>query len=113
MGLLFFLEDHDAVRHSFVYLRRELTFEYLRDELVQKNLLSDREKEDIVCKIPEDYFMIGKTIKLMIMKNRCKEFVELIGKMPKYRHVFEKLKAARQLNNNPEHKKKTCKKIKT
>lgn len=45
----------------------------------------------------------------MIKKNRCKEFVDLIGKMPRYTHVSEKLNAARQLTNKPDHKDKDCK----
>ena len=66
--------------------------------------------EDIVCKSPRDFIKIRNTIKLMIKESRCKPFVELIGKKPEYGHVFEKLTAARQLNNKPGNNERTCKK---
>ena len=96
-----FVEYQIAVRKSFVYLRKHLTFESLRDKLVEKNLLSDRERDDYVCMIPIEYAMIGKVIKLMIKKGRCKEFVDIIDNLPDHRHVMNKINAARQHANNP------------
>nr|XP_022302858.1 uncharacterized protein LOC111110586 isoform X2 [Crassostrea virginica] len=96
-------ECQNAVRKSFVYLRKHLTFESLRDKLVEKNLLSDRERDDYVCMIPIEYAMIGKVIKLMIKKGRCMEFIDIIDNLPDHRHVMNKINAARQLGNNPGH----------
>ena len=103
------LECQNAVRKSFVYLRKHLTFESLRDKLVEKNLLSDRERDDYVCMIPLEYAMIGKVIKLMIRKGRCMEFVDIIDNLPDHRHVMNKLNAARQFANNPGQEDNTCK----
>ncbi|XP_078341941.1 uncharacterized protein LOC144627862 [Crassostrea virginica] len=101
-------EYQNAVRKSFVYLRQHLTFESLRDELVEKNLLSDRERDDYVCMIPLEYAMIGKVIKLMIRKGRCMEFVGIIDNLPDHRHVMNKINAARQLAENPAQQNNTC-----
>ena len=104
-----FVECQNAVRKSFVYLRKHLTFESLRDKLVEKNLLSDRERDDYVCMIPLEYAMIGKVIKLMIKKGRCMEFVDIIDNLPDHRHVMNKINAARQLANNPGQEDTICK----
>lgn len=104
-----FVECQNAVRKSFVYLRKHLTFESLRDKLVEKNLLSDRERDDYVCMIPIEYAMIGKVIKLMIKKGRCMEFIDIIDNLPDHRHVMNKINAARQLGNNPGHQNNNCK----
>ena len=68
---------------------------------MEKSLLSDRERDDYVCIIPHEYAMIGKVIKLMIRKGRCREFVDIIDNLPDHRHVMNKINAARQLANNP------------
>ena len=76
---------------------------------MERNLLSDRERDDYVCMIPVEYAMIGKVIKLMIKKGRCMEFVDIIDNLPDHRHVMNKINAARQLANNPGHEDTTCK----
>ncbi|XP_078339927.1 uncharacterized protein LOC111110586 isoform X5 [Crassostrea virginica] len=101
-------EYQNAVRKSFAYLRKHLTFESLRDKLVEKNLLSDRERDDYVCMIPLEYAMIGKVIKLMIKKGRCMDFVDIIDNLPDHRHVMNKINAARQLGNNQGQQVNTC-----
>ena len=76
---------------------------------MEKNLLSDRERDDYVCMIPLEYAMIGKVIKLMIKKGRCMEFVDIIDNLPDHRHVMNKINAARQLGNNQGQQVNTCK----
>ena len=76
---------------------------------MEKNLLSDRERDDYVCMIPLEYVIIGKVIKLMIKKGRCMEFVDIIDNLPDHRHVMNKINAARQFANNPGQEDNTCK----
>ena len=84
-----------AVKASFVFLKENLDFNSMVDQIIQGGLLQDREKEDYVCKF-HNYFRIEKLIKLMIKKNRCAEFVDIIRQMDCYPHVIEHIEKARQ-----------------
>ena len=66
------------------------------DEIFQDGLLRTREKEDYVCKFPNNYFRMAKLIKLMIKENRCTQFVNTIRHMDCCRHVIEHIMEARQ-----------------
>ena len=68
----------------------------IEDKIIQEGLLDAREKQDYVCKFHNKYFSIEKLIKLMIKKNRCAEFVDIISQMECYRHVIEHIGNARQ-----------------
>nr|XP_022306259.1 uncharacterized protein LOC111112774 isoform X3 [Crassostrea virginica] len=84
-----------AVKASFVFLKENLDFNSMVDQIIQGGLLQDREKEDYVCKF-HNYFRIDKLIKLMIKKNRCAEFVNIISQMDCYPHVIEHIEKVRQ-----------------
>ena len=84
-----------AVKASFVFLKENLDFNSMVDQIIQGGLLQDREKEDYVYKF-HNYFRIEKLIKLMINKNRCAEFVDIIRQMDYYPHVIEHIEKVRQ-----------------
>lgn len=84
-----------AVKASFVFLKENLDFNSMVDQIIQGGLLQDREKEDYVFKF-HNYFRIEKLIKLMIKKNRCAEFVNIISQMDCYPHVIKHIEKVRQ-----------------
>ena len=85
-----------AVTASFVYLKENLNFDSMVDEMIQADLLFKREKEDYVCKSQNGYFKIDKLIKLMIKRHRCTRFMNIISHMDSYRHVVEHITKTRQ-----------------
>lgn len=88
----YFLEflDESAVRSLFVYLKDNLLFDSLQDELEQKQILTQKEKDDYVCKDKGEYIRCERLLKLIIRKRRCNKFVALINNMPCYNHISEK-----------------------
>ena len=68
---------------------------------MQKGLLSSKEKDDYICKLPSKCFWVQNLIKLMISKKRCKEFVDVIRKMPGHQHVLKTIEEARELGREP------------
>lgn len=83
--------DALAVRRLFVFMKENLDFESLQDELIQRELLHEKEKEDYIYKTKSKHFWNEKLIKLIIKKRRCKEFIEFINDMPCLRHISEKI----------------------
>lgn len=82
--------DALAVRRLFVFMKENLNFESLQDELIQRKLLHEKEREDYVCKTMSKHFWIEKLVKLIIKNRRCKEFVAFINDMPCHKHISEK-----------------------
>lgn len=66
-------------------------FDMLQDELVQRKLLLENERDDYVCKDGANHFRNERLIKLIIKKNRCEEFVNLLKKMPCHKKICDKL----------------------
>lgn len=66
-------------------------FDILQDELVQRKLRLENEKDDYVCKDGASHFINERLIKLIIKKKRCKEFVQLLGEMPCHKKIFDKI----------------------
>lgn len=83
--------DALAVRRLFVFMKENLNFESLQDELIQRKLLHEKEREDYVCKTMSKHFWIEKLVKLIIKNRRCKEFVAFINDMPCHKHISEKI----------------------
>lgn len=83
--------DEFAVRRLFVYLKENFSFEAIRDELIQRGLLYNKEIEDFVCRDQNKHFRSERLLKLIIRKKRCKEFVALIKEMPCQRHISKKI----------------------
>lgn len=80
-----------AVRRLFVFIKENIDFESLQDELIQRELLHEKEKEDYIYKTKSKHFWNEKLIKLIIKKRRCKEFIEFINDMPCLIHISEKI----------------------
>lgn len=72
-------------------MKENLDFESLQDELIQRELLHEKEKEDYIYKTKSKHFWNEKLIKLIIKKRRCKEFIKFINDMPCLRHISEKI----------------------
>lgn len=81
----------EAVRKAFGFIKENLMFDILQDELVQRKLLLENERDDYVCKDGSSHFINDRLIKLIIKKKRCKEFVELLGEMPCHKTIFDKI----------------------
>lgn len=64
-------------------------FDMLQDELVQRKLLLENERDDYVCKDGANHFRNERLIKLIIKKKRCKEFVKLL--MSCHKEIFDKI----------------------
>lgn len=80
-----------AVTRAFEFIKENLMFDTLEDQLVQRKLLLKKEKEDYVCKNGANRFKNERLIKLIIRKNRCEEFVKLFKEMPCHKHIFERI----------------------
>lgn len=85
-----YFSDED-VRKAFRFIKENLMFEILQDELVQRTLLLENESNDYVCKDGSSHFINDRLIKLIIKKERCKQFVELLGEMPCHKTIFDKI----------------------
>lgn len=62
------------VRELFIYLKKTLNFEVDQDYLIQRQLLYEKEKEDLICKDQCKAFWCERYLKLLIMKKRCNNF---------------------------------------
>lgn len=100
----FFLDNlyEIAVRKEFKSIAENINYEVIADELKQKGLLCTKEEDDCVCKSPSKCFWANNLVKLMITKNCCKEFVEIISKMSCHQHVLKIIEGARQKAREPE-----------
>lgn len=67
-------------------------FEYLQDELKERQIINDKECEDYVFKVRGKHFRSERLIKLLIKKGKCQEFVSFINKRYCQRHISEKIK---------------------
>uniref|UniRef100_A0A8W8L7N5 Uncharacterized protein n=1 Tax=Magallana gigas TaxID=29159 RepID=A0A8W8L7N5_MAGGI len=83
--------DEYVVRRLFVFIKDNLIFESLQDGLMQKQLLSEKEKEEYVCSNCARHYWSERLLKLIIRRKRCKEFVAFIHQMSCHKHVSEKI----------------------
>lgn len=74
-----------------MFLKENLLFDSLQDELEQNELLTQSEKDDYVCKDKCMYIRCERLLKLIIRKRRCNDFIALINRMPCYKHISEKI----------------------
>lgn len=77
--------DEFAVRRLFIFIKDNLNFETLQDELTQKNLICDKEREDYICQTKYNHLRSERLLKLIIRKKRCPEFVTFMKEMPDHR----------------------------
>lgn len=89
-----------VVRRLFVFLKENLLFDSLQDELEQNKLLTQIERDDYVCKDKCKYYRCERLLKLIIRKGRCNEFIALINNMPCYQHISEKIMEFRRQVND-------------
>ncbi|XP_078324280.1 uncharacterized protein LOC111123198 isoform X2 [Crassostrea virginica] len=93
--------DDLAIKKTFVFIKENLIFESVHDELTQKHLLLQRDKDNYVCKIPSRHFRVERLLKLIIRKKLCAEFIEILKKMPCHQHVYRKVLETRQKQAEP------------
>lgn len=74
-----------------MFIKDNLIFESLQDGLMQKQLLSEKEKEEYVCSNCARHYWSERLLKLIIRRKRCKEFVAFIHQMSCHKHVSEKI----------------------
>lgn len=83
------------VRGAFIFLKENLDFELLQDDLIQRQLLDKREREDLICSDQRKAFLYERYLKLLIRRRRCNRFIQFINRMPFHSHIFSNL-----LNSN-------------
>lgn len=66
-------------------------FEYLQDELKERQIINDNECEDYVFRVRGKHFRSERLLKLLIKKGKCQEFVSLLNEMSCQRHISEKI----------------------
>ncbi|XP_052678854.1 uncharacterized protein LOC128159711 isoform X2 [Crassostrea angulata] len=92
--------DMLVVRGLFVFLKENLLFDSLQDELEQNELLTQIERDDIVCKDKCKFKMHERLLKLIIRNNKCNKFIALLNNMPSYQHISAKImEFRRELND--------------
>lgn len=80
-----------AITRTFEFIKENLMFDTLQDELEQRNLLLKKDRDDYVCKDGGNHFRNERLVKLIIRKKKCREFIKLLQEMPCYKHIFEKI----------------------
>lgn len=80
-----------GVTRAFEFIKENIMFDTLEDELMQRKLLLRKEKEDYVCKNGANCSKNERLIKLIIRKNRCEEFVKLFKEVPCHKHIFKRI----------------------
>lgn len=73
-------------------MKKNLNFDYFQDEFIQRELLTKKDLAEYVISVRGKHFRSEKFIKLIIKKNRCKEFVACIEKSPEHKHIFERIR---------------------
>lgn len=73
-----------------MFLKENLIFDSLQDELIQRDILNNRDIEDYICKQGK-YFRIERLIKRIIWKKRCSDFVTMINEMPGLEDIAGKI----------------------
>lgn len=79
------------VRELFIFLKENLDFGLEQDDLIQRQLLDQREKEDHICKDQCKAFWSERYLKLSIMKKRCNKFFAFIHDTPSHRRISCKI----------------------
>lgn len=79
------------VRELFIFLKENLDFESEQDDLIQRQLLDQKEKEDHICKDQCKAFWCERYLKLFIMKKQCNNFFAFIHETPYYRRISYKI----------------------
>lgn len=96
--------DTFAVRRLFVFLKENLNFDYLQDEFIQRNIISQRELADYILTVHE-YLRSEQLLKLIIKRKRCQEFVVCMQDFPEFEHInqiIRKFKNKRGLKGSAE-----------
>lgn len=75
------------VRELFIFLKENLDFESEQDDLIQRQLLDQKEKEDHICKDQCKALWCERYLKLLIMKKRCTNFFKFIHDTPSHRRI--------------------------
>lgn len=77
--------DEITVRRLFIFMKENLIFESIQDELLQKKILNEREIDE--CNNRNRHFKTETLIKIIIRKRRCKEFIDFIHELHSEEHV--------------------------
>lgn len=85
-----------AVQKSFVFLKENISFEYMEHWLIENGVITTKEIGDYITKA--NHFRSERLLKWLIWKRKCKAFVLLLDKMRCDNHIPEEI--ARQINNN-------------
>ncbi|XP_062578629.1 uncharacterized protein LOC134240555, partial [Saccostrea cucullata] len=72
--------DELAVRKSFVFLKDNIIYEDLRDDLIQEGIVSEKEEDAYVCEKNNMRSKRERLIKFIIRKKRCQIFIELLSR---------------------------------
>lgn len=83
-----------AIRASFVYIKENLIFESVKDELHQKGLLPE-ENENNHKSQSSRQSSVERLIKFLISKDKCSEFIEILSKTNCHGHVYNKIQENR------------------
>lgn len=65
-----------------MFLKENLIFDHLLDELIQRDILNKRDIDDYICNGNCECFKIERLIKRIIWKKRCSDFVTMMNEMP-------------------------------
>lgn len=84
------------MRDAFIFLKENLEFELKQDDLIQRELLDERDKEDRICRVQCKAFWSERYLKLLIKKKRCNKFISFIKKTPLFGGIFSELLIRKQ-----------------
>lgn len=72
-----------------MFLKGNLIFDHLLDELIQRDILNKRDIDDYICNWNCECFRIERLIKRIIWKKRCSDFVTMIKEMSGLEKIAE------------------------
>lgn len=79
-----------------MFLKGNLIFDHLLDELIQRDILNKRDIDDYICNGNCKCFKIERLIKRIIWKKRCSDFVKMIKEMPGLENIAEKIRDTKE-----------------
>lgn len=79
-----------------MFLKGNLIFDHLLDELIQRDILNKRDIDDYICNGNCKCFKIERLIKRIIWKKRCSDFVKMIEEMPRLENIAEKIRDTKE-----------------
>lgn len=74
-----------------MFLKENLIFNTLQDELNKRNFFPDNESKDYVFGKADENYKCERFLKLIIKKKRCRAFIACIGELPVHSRIFERI----------------------